>query len=106
MSTQPSTSSPNLIVRGLWLFLSIFSSAPIAILYGLGTLVVFGGIPGVNLPESIKGPVSALSAAFLFLVPLAIGILTVAFAPGEWRTSLAYALAMPLLNCMLWSAVV
>jgi hypothetical protein len=107
MTTQPSTQSPSsTLVRLFWLALSIFTSAPIAILYGLGTRILFGGIPGIKLPDAIAEPIGALSVAFLFLVPLAIGVLTVAFAPAEWRTSIWYAIAMPLLNCMLWSTVV
>ncbi len=107
MTTPPTTQpTPNLLSRSIWLALSIFTSAPIAILYGLGTRILFGGVPGIKPPDEIAQPLSALSVAFMFLVPLAIGVLTVAFAPAEWRTSIWYALLMPLLNCMLWSVVV
>jgi hypothetical protein len=94
------------IIRIAWLALSIFSSAPIALLYGIFTRLVFGKIPGMELPAVLTEPLSTLSYAFLFLVPLAMGALTVAFAPPEWRTSLIYAIIVPLLNCTIWVIIV
>ncbi len=105
MSTETPLPSSNTFTKVIWLCLSIFTSAPIAVGYGL-LLRLLIGIPGFDLPPEWRSPLGALSAAFLFLVPLAIGGLTVAFAPAEWRTSPLYAVGMPLVNCCLWAGVV
>jgi hypothetical protein len=49
---------------------------------------------------------STLSVAFLFLVPLGMGALTVALAPPMWRNSWWYASLMPIINVAAWTFVV
>lgn len=61
------------------------------LLYGLGATVVF--------QETAETLVGTLSISFLFLVPFALGILTVALSPDERKASWGYAVFAPWLVC-------
>ena len=107
MNNYTESKLSNTLVRGFWLFLSVFTSAPIAIGYGvLLRAIMGGGLFGYTLPADIRDVLGTLTAAFMLLGPFAIGVLTVAFAPSEWRQSIVYALVMSLINCTLWVLVV
>jgi len=68
--------------------LSIFSGLPIALLYALIVRLTFAS-------KDFSVLLGTMSCGFLFLVPLAIGALTIRLAPNEYRKSATYAIFMP-----------
>jgi uncharacterized membrane protein len=68
--------------------LSIFSGLPIALLYALIVRLTFAS-------KDYSFLFGTMSCGFLFLVPLAIGALTIRLAPDEYRKSTTYAIFMP-----------
>ena len=68
--------------------LSIFSGLPIALLYALLVRLTFAS-------KDYSLLFGTMSCGFLFLVPLAIGALTIRLAPDEYRKSAAYPIFMP-----------
>jgi hypothetical protein len=65
---------------------------PFGLIYGITARMVFGS-------DQFPGYFSTMSIAFLFLVPLAVGALTVGLAPAKQRESWVYAICMPLASC-------
>jgi hypothetical protein len=68
--------------------LSIFSGLPIALLYALIVRLTFAS-------KHYSLLFGTMTCGFLFLVPLAIGALTIRLAPDEYRKSATYAIFMP-----------
>lgn len=68
--------------------LSTFSGVPIALLYALLVRLTFAS-------KDYSFLFGTMTCGFLFLVPLAIGALTIRLAPNEYRKSLTYAAFMP-----------
>ena len=68
------------------------AGVPFGLIYGITARMVFGS-------DQFPGYFATMSIAFLFLVPLVIGALTVGLAPAEQRTSWVYAICMPLASC-------
>ena len=68
--------------------LSAFVGVPIALLYALLVRLTFAA-------DEFSLFLGTMTCGFLFLVPLAIGALTVRLAPIELRRSLAYAIVTP-----------
>ncbi len=68
--------------------LSAFSGIPIALLYALLVRLTFAS-------KDYSFLFGTMTCGFLFLVPLAIGALTIRLAPDEHRKSLTYAIFMP-----------
>ena len=68
--------------------LSAFVGVPIALLYALLVRLTFAA-------DEFSLFLGTMTCGFLFLVPLAIGALTVRLAPIELRRSLAYAIVAP-----------
>jgi hypothetical protein len=83
------------------LFASGLSGMPFGLLYGGLARWFFGSNP-LRFNENGFG---TLSLAFLFLVPVAIGALTVFFAPSRLRASWVYALFMPWLSSFIAALV-
>jgi hypothetical protein len=81
--------------------ISIFAGVPFALVYGGLARWFFGSNP-LRFNENGFG---TLSLAFLFLVPVAIGALTVFFAPAHLRASWVYALFMPWLSSFIAALV-
>ena len=77
----------------------LFTGSLAGLLYGLGARLAFksGGL------EDYLG---LITFGFAVLVPLAIGALTVAFAPRQYKTSWIYAIFMPWLPCLLLAVLV
>ncbi len=71
--------------------LSAFIGVPISALYALLVRLTFGS-------ETFQVILTTMTCSFLFLVPLAIGALTVVVAPEEFRKSETYCLFMPWLS--------
>ncbi|MGH9878567.1 MAG: hypothetical protein ACRD5H_13090, partial [Nitrososphaerales archaeon] len=69
--------------------LSAFVGVPIALLYGLLVRLTFTS----DKPFSLA--LSTMTCGFLFIVPIAIGALTVRLAPNELRRSIPYAIFAP-----------
>lgn len=74
------------------------TGVPFALLYGAVARIIFGQ----NLPTDAF---VVMSWAFLFLVPVAIGALTVWFTPGQRRTSWTNAFFLPWLSCGIGAAI-
>ena len=74
--------------------LSIFSGLPIALLYALIVRLTFAS-------KDYSFLFGTMSCGFLFLVPLAIGALTIRLAPDEYRKSTTYAIFMPWVSIIL-----
>ena len=72
-------------------FVSVLFAVVTALIYGLIARLLFGD-------QNQAGAVGTLSVCFLLLVPLAIGVLTVYFAPPSRRASGRYAFFMPWLS--------
>jgi hypothetical protein len=74
-------------------WLGIAAGCGVALLYSMGTQVLFraGGASGLT---------AVMSVGFLFLVPLAAGALTVALAPEAEGQSAPYAVFAPWLACL------
>jgi hypothetical protein len=68
------------------------AGVPFGLIYGIIARMAFGS-------NQFPGYFSTMSVAFLFLVPLVVGALTVGLAPAERRRSWVYALCMPLVSC-------
>lgn len=68
--------------------LSAFVGVPIALLYALLVRLTFAA-------KEFSPFLATMTCSFLFLVPPAIGALTVRLAPQEYRRSIPYALFMP-----------
>lgn len=68
--------------------LSALVGVPIALLYALLVRLTFAA-------DEFSPFLATMTCSFLFLVPLAIGALTVRLAPQEYRKSIPYALFMP-----------
>ncbi len=68
--------------------LSICSGLPIALLYALIVRLTFAS-------KDYSLLFGTMTCGFLFLVPLAIGALTIRLAPDEYRKSSTYAIFMP-----------
>lgn len=68
--------------------LSSSVGVPIALLYGLLVRLTFGS-------NSWGFLLSPMTCGFLFIVPIAIGALTIRLAPREFRRSIPYAILMP-----------
>jgi uncharacterized membrane protein len=68
--------------------ISIFSGLPIALLYALIVRLTFAS-------KDYSLLFGTMTCGFLFLVPLAIGALTIRLAPDEYRQSATYAIFMP-----------
>ncbi len=83
------------------LFASGLSGMPFGLLYGGLARWFFGSNP-LRFNENGFG---AVSLAFLLLVPVAIGALTVFFAPAHLRASWPYALFMPWLSSFIAALV-
>ncbi len=77
----------------------LFTGSLAGLLYGLGARLAFksGGL------EDYLG---LITIGFAVLVPLVIGVLTVAFAPRKYKTSWIYAIFMPWLPCLLLAVLV
>jgi len=90
---MPKLSNPNL---------SLFSGSVLALLYGLWARVTFQS-PWKDVWDFALG---TITLGFCFGVPLAIGALTVFFAPKQYRGSWLYALFMPWVPCLLLGAAV
>ena len=76
----------------------LLAGLPFAIIYGLTARMAFAA-------DEFPGYFSTMSVAFLFLVPLVVGALTVWLAPAPQRQSWTYALLMPLAACALAALV-
>ncbi len=87
-------------IQNLKALLGIFSGVPFALLYGALARIVFGASKGNDTLFT------TMTIAFLFLVPIAVGALTVFLAPAKYRTSLPHALLMPLLSSLIALVVV
>src|SRR5215207_5103955 len=68
--------------------LSTLSGLPIALLYALIVRLTFAS-------KDYSILFGTMTCGFLFLVPLAIGALTIRLAPAEHRKSVRYAILMP-----------
>lgn len=86
-------------MSGLRGILGFLSGVPFAVAYGVMARIAFGSNTGSDLLAS------PLSAAFLLLVPLAIGSLAVWLAPPEQRTEWGYALAVAAGACVIAIAI-
>jgi hypothetical protein len=81
---------------------AFFSSSVIALLYGLWARVTFQS-PWQDVWDLALG---TITLGFCFAVPMAIGALTVFFAPKQYKTSWLYALFMPWAPCVLLGGAV
>jgi len=72
--------------------LSALVGVPIALLYGLLVRLTFASEKPLSLA------LSTMTCGFLFIVPIAIGALTVRLAPKELRRSIPYAIFAPWLS--------
>jgi len=68
--------------------LSTLSGLPIALVYALIVRLTFAS-------KDYSFLFGTMTCGFLFLVPLAIGALTIRLAPNEYRKSTTYAIFMP-----------
>lgn len=68
--------------------LSMFSGLPIALIYALIVRLTF-------TTKEFSTLFATMTCGFLFLVPLAIGALTIRLAPDKYRKSVPYAIFMP-----------
>ena len=68
------------------------AGVPFGLIYGITARIAFGN-------DQFPGYFSTMSVAFLFLVPLVVGALTVGLAPAQQRRSWVYAICMPLASC-------
>jgi uncharacterized membrane protein len=75
-------------VKILRTILSALVGVPIALLYGLLVRLTFAS-------DSTWLVLSTMTCGFLFIVPIAIGALTVRLAPKEFRSSTSYAIFTP-----------
>lgn len=76
-------------MKALRTVLSALAGVPIGLLYGLLVRLTFDSQKPLSLV------LSTMTCGFLFLLPLAIGALTVRLAPREFRSSAAYAIFVP-----------
>lgn len=76
---------------------SALIGVPIALLYGLLVRLTFGA-------EQTSDLLATMTCSFLFLVPMAIGALTVWLAPSELKTSPYYAIFMPWISIFIIAA--
>jgi len=76
------------------LVLSASSGIPIAVIYALIVRLTFAS----NDYSILFG---TMTCGFLFLVPLAIGALTIRIAPDEYRKSATYAIFMPWISILI-----
>jgi hypothetical protein len=74
---------------------SALAGVPIALLYGLLIRLTFAS----EKPFSLA--LSTMTCGFLFIVPIAIGALTVRLAPKELRRSIPYAIFAPWISILL-----
>ena len=72
-------------------FVSVIFAVVFALIYGLIARLFFAD-------KNLAGAVGTVSVCFLLLVPVAIGVLTVYFAPPSRRASGVYAIFMPWLS--------
>ena len=72
-------------------FVSVMFAVVFALIYGLIARLFFAD-------QNLAGAAGTVSACFLLLVPVAIGVLTVYFAPPARRASGIYAIFMPWLS--------
>ena len=79
-------------------FVSVFLALVLALLYGLLARLYFANQKTLNPEQNLGAVVGTISLAFLVLVPIAIGVLTVFFAPPARRASIVYAIFMPWLS--------
>lgn len=79
-------------------FLSVLLSIAGAVAYGLFIRLAFAS-------EQLSTLFGTISLGFLVFVPLALGALTVFFAPESYRRSWVYAVFTPLLSCTLFAAL-
>ena len=70
------------------ILISALIGVPIALLYALLVRLTFAA-------DEFSPFLATMTCSFLFLVPSAIGALTVRLAPKEYRRSIPYALFMP-----------
>lgn len=96
MTTTPVTQKSKTDIARL--ILSAFAGVPLGLLYGVIARWAFG--PGAS------DLLSTMTCGFLFVVPFAMGALTVFVAPPVFRRSRAFAFFMPWLSCLLVIAVV
>ncbi|MDX1523852.1 MAG: hypothetical protein R3264_19650, partial [Anaerolineae bacterium] len=80
-------------------FASIFLSLGGAALYGLFIRVAFA------LENELAALLAVLSVAFLMVVPLGIGVLTVLFAPAQLYRSWVYAVFGPWIACLIFTGL-
>jgi hypothetical protein len=78
---------------------AILAGAPFALVYGISARLAFGS-------DQFPSYFSTMSIAFLFLVPLVVGAITVGLAPARQRTAWSYAIGMPLVSCAIALAVI
>jgi hypothetical protein len=81
-------------------FISVLISIISAVAYGIFVRLAFD-----NENEQLSYFFGVISVGFLFFVPLAIGALTVFFAPIQYRTSWPYIVFMPWAPCFLFSLI-
>lgn len=81
---------------------AFFFGSAVALLYGLWARVTFQS-PWEDLWDLALG---TITLGFCFAVPVAIGALTVFFAPKKYKTSWLYALFMPWAPCVLLGSAV
>jgi len=79
----------------LWTYAGVFSGVPFSLAYGAIARFVFGS------PTFRESGFAIVSLAFLVFAPIAIGALTVYFAPADKRASLPYAFFAPCLSCFI-----
>jgi len=78
---------------------SFLATLPITLLYGISTRFLFQS----DLTGALLG---TLTLGLVLIGPLAIGALTVLFAPRRYKTSWVYALLMPWVACLLLVGVI
>lgn len=81
------------MTRSLRTALSILSGVGVGLGYALLTLLAFRA-------DQNSALLAVMSLGFLFVMPFAVGALTVVAAPPELRTSWAYAILSPWLACV------
>ena len=74
-------------------WLAPLTGLPVALIYGVLARLAF------SAPDE-SGALSAMTCGFLFLVPIAMGALTVYFAPPHLQLSGRYAFLMPWVACI------
>lgn len=77
----------------------LFSGSLAGLVYGLGARLAFKS-------SGLEDYLGLITIGFVVLVPLAIGALTVAFAPRKSKTSWLFGIFMPWLPCLLLAVMV